>query len=165
LRGGALYVDQHGGSFALIDNGNSDDVTFDTCGVTSPRSLGGGLYLRYRAGLNGEARIGGSRFSFSNCFSTNGTQIFIDAENLEFAIRNTFILDFDYNDAEKNRFIGMSNDNYYSFTSLYEYDCLIQNRIKKEKGNTCLDECSLECPSSTVVGNEFFQCILFYFFK
>jgi hypothetical protein len=66
------------------------------------------------------------------------------------------LLDFNYNDPEKKTFIGMSSDNYCLFTTLYEYDCFIQNRIKEEKGNMCLDECSLECPPSTVLGKELF---------
>jgi hypothetical protein len=100
--------------------------------------------------------IGGLSLSFTDCFAKNGTEIFIECDNLESCISNRIILDFDYNKTSNDSIIGTSNNNLYSFTPIHVYDCYIKNNKIKKEGNSCLLTCSLECPSSTI------NSILFY---
>jgi hypothetical protein len=151
LVGGAIFINQEGGSFSLIDESSFGISTFSSCGISNSvhRSLGGGLYIR---NYGGEAFIGGSTLSFTDCFATNGTEIFIECDNLETAIENRIFFDFDYDKTSNDFIVGTSYNNLYSLTPIYLYDCYIKNNTIKKEGNSCLLTCSLGCPPSTAKG-------------
>jgi hypothetical protein len=145
-----IYVIQNGGTFTLIDNHDSASSTFDNCGC-SRNGYGGAIYI-YSDG--GYFTLKGTKLSFSNCISKNGSRIFINADNLETAIKERIILDFNYDITDNTYFVGISNNNIYSQTSLYYYDCYLQNKKTQNQLEPCtiIPTCSLECPTSTIKG-------------
>jgi hypothetical protein len=165
--GGAIYVNQSGGTFSLIDSRESGGATFDWCGVIFQGGVGGAMFLR---NFGGDFWIGGRSFSFSECFSSNGTELFVEADNLESAIKERIILDFDY-DISNDGIIGMSNHNLFSLTPIYLYNCFIKQKRIERQGNSCPLVCSaIECPESTILGIYLFSynlviIVLFMIFK
>jgi hypothetical protein len=151
MMGGVIYVIQNNGLFSLSDSrSSSGSTTFYECGISSVQGLGGVLYIR---NYGGTCLIGGSDLSFSNCFATNGTEIFIDSNNLEESIKNgNVVIDFDYDTTNDESIIGTSNNNLFSLTPIHAYDCFIKNGKAEKEGNSCLLSCSLECPISTIEG-------------
>jgi hypothetical protein len=166
MMGGVIYVVQNDGLFSLSDSrSSSGSATFDQCGVSSVRGLGGALYI---VNYGGDSIIGGSDLSFSNCFATNGTEIFIDTNNIEESIKDgKLMIDFDYDTVSNKSIIGISKSDLFSMTPIRLYDCLIKNEKVKKEGNSCLLTCSFECPSSTVAGImiiPYIYIFLFFFF-
>jgi hypothetical protein len=160
-KGGALYIDQSGGIFVLVDARptptNTDGVTFDGCVSLGVRGYGGALYLH---NTGGESVIGGVSLSFSSsCQASNGTEIFVDADNLEEALRDRITFDYEYDKTHNNYDVGMSDNNIFSITPLYLYDCYMRSRTVRR--NLC-PSCLLQCPPQHVVG--IFMIIVLCFF-
>jgi hypothetical protein len=165
LKGNTIYVDQKGGSFSLSDvrKSDSDSTTFTSCGCgvdVSPWGIGGGLYLR---NSGGNTILTGSKLSFSDCYATNGTWVFVDSDNLE-NVMNRIIFNFNYDMTDYSYFVGTSKSSSLSFTSISHYECLIENKMIERKGNICPLTCSFQCPSSTVKGMILFIYLFFYSF-
>jgi hypothetical protein len=160
--GGAIYIDQSGGSFWLIDSRESGEATFDSCGVSLSGGVGGALFLH---NYGGDVWIGGSGLSFSGCFASNGTELFVNANNLESAIKERIFVDFDYN-TSNDAVIGMSNNNLFSLTPIYLYDCFIKEKRIEKQGNSCPVVCgAVLCPESTTLGLYLFSYSLLMIFK
>jgi hypothetical protein len=99
--------------------------------------------------------IGGPKLPFENCFATNGTDIFIDSNDLESSISDgNMVIDFEYDIASNDSLVGTSKNNLFSITPIHLYSCYIEDQKIKKEGNSCSSTltCSLECPSGTMIG-------------